>query len=371
MVLHPPPGNLPHCEGEKAMSASHSTEQTMNKELNNVVAGELPPPFFIMGCPRSGTTLVSRILDAHSRIAVYHETNYYPLFRPHLPFYGNLSKSSNLNRLITDVLESIRLQGLTTPPQKDEFRKALVAPTFEGVLTTLLHLHARQQGKAQSGEKTPRHFLYLSEILETFPESPVLFLIRDPRDTVLSNVKMFNSSIKDAAQLWNEAFLSYSRASRPVHLVRYEELVEKPGEVAEAMCTFLGEPYEPTMLSFFERIPETWRANPRVMHHPRLFQPVDRSSMGSFLRMSTQDIERIEVTCAHGMEALGYPFTIRPRVLGRKTREKLSRVNFWINRLRYYGRDWQRWRRGWFRWKMVLRVRARYLLMLGPLRNKW
>ena len=42
----------------------------------------------IMGCPRSGTTLVSQILDAHSRLAIYQETNYYTLFRPDRHLYG-------------------------------------------------------------------------------------------------------------------------------------------------------------------------------------------------------------------------------------------------------------------------------------------
>ncbi len=343
-------------------------KHAINKDSGNAIVGEVPPPFFIMGCPRSGTTLLSRILDTHSRIAVYHETYYYPIFRPHLPFYGNLNQSSNLNRLVTDVLEYIRVQGLTAPPETKEFWKALVAPTFEGVLTTLLQLHAREQGKVRVGEKSPNHFLYLSEILETFPESPVIFVIRDPRDTVLSNTKSLNSGIEGAAQLWNEAFLSYSRASRPVHLIRYEELVQHPAETVKALCAFIGERYEPAMFRFFKQIPESWLALP-LIRRSKLLGPIVSASVGKFRQLPARDIERIEAICAAGMEALGYPFTIHSRALNRKPPEKLSRVNFWINRLRYYGWNRARWRRGWFRWKMVLRVRARYLATLGPLRK--
>ena len=113
-------------------------------------------PFFIVGCRRSGTSLVSQLLDNHSRLAVYHETQYYPLFRSNLPFYGDLRRSANLSRLIGDLRESLRLQGVD-PPDPDELLSKLVTPTFEGVLATLLNVYAHRQGKVLGGDKTPDH----------------------------------------------------------------------------------------------------------------------------------------------------------------------------------------------------------------------
>jgi len=110
----------------------------MINNSKNIIVSELPSPIFVMGCPRSGTTLVSQILDSHSRLAMYHETNYYTIFRPELHRYGDLRKSSNLMLLITNLLEAIRMDGVN-PPEIEEFQKALVAPSFEGVLATLLH----------------------------------------------------------------------------------------------------------------------------------------------------------------------------------------------------------------------------------------
>lgn len=48
----------------------------------------LHPPFFLVGTNRSGGTLLTRILETHSRIAVYAESHYYTLFRPDLHYYG-------------------------------------------------------------------------------------------------------------------------------------------------------------------------------------------------------------------------------------------------------------------------------------------
>jgi hypothetical protein len=336
----------------------------MSNDSRSISSGNLRPPFFIMGPPRSGTTLVEQLLSNHSRIAVYHESAYYPIFRPVLHRYGDLRQSSNLIRLIADFRLAIRAQRVN-PPEIEEFRRALVAPTFEGVLATFLHLYAQGQGKVRGGDKTPEHYAYLAEILETFPESPIIFLIRDPRDTVLSMRKALGTSIANATRIWNEAFLSYSRASRPVHLVRYEELAHKPLEVIQATCAFLGERYEPRMLRFFERVPEHVRDWP---FHSRLLGPVASASVGGFRQMSTLEIERIEAACRAGMEAMGYPFAAHREVVEGMAPARSHLLKLLSDRLRYY--RWKPWRRPLVRWRVAIRVRARYWLTLGPWRDQ-
>ena len=91
-----------------------------------------PPPFFIVGCPRFGTTLAAQMLDSHSRIAVYLETNYYPFFRAKLRLYGDLARTRNRQRLIGHVCRAISSQGVE-PPMATEIEANLVAPTFEGI----------------------------------------------------------------------------------------------------------------------------------------------------------------------------------------------------------------------------------------------
>ena len=79
--------------------------------------------------------------------------------------------------------------------------------------------------------------------------------------------------------------------------------------------------------------------------------------------MPSDDIEWIESACATGMEALGYPFTSsKPKLAGMTAPTKFE---FLMDRLCWYRWNWRRWRRGWMRWKIVLRVRLRYLLSVG------
>jgi hypothetical protein len=243
-------------------------------------------------------------------------------------------------------------------PSTSEFLDALIAPTFEGVFATMLQLYARRQGKVRGGEKTPGHHAYLGEMLSTFPKSPVIFVMRDPRDSVLSMRKAFGTSLKGAAWAWNETFRSYQRNSGSVHLVRYEELVRMPAERSAAVCAHIGEQYEPGILRFFEQMRKVSSAIP--VQHRGILEPVDTKSVGRFRQMSRDDIEWIESVCGAGMEELGYEAAFGKSRARRIHRP--GRVSFLLDRLRFYGLDRTRWSRAWTRWKIVLLIRARYLL---------
>ena len=289
---------------------------------------------------------------------MYGESQYYPLFRSDLHRYGDLGKPNNLRRFVSDVREVMRTNQNIKVPTMKEFLDALVAPTFEGVFATMLELHARQKGKLHSGDKTPGHHAYLREILEKFPQSPVIFSLRDPRDTIISMREALGTSLKGAIAQWNAAFESYQRFSGSVHFVRYEEFVADPTKHCSALCDFVGESYEPEMLRFHERMRQA--SQPVSHQHRRLLGPVDPKLVGRFSKMPRRDIEIIESGCAEGMEALGYEFVLgKPRAM---RIERQGSVNYFLDRLRYYGVKRFRWRRALTRWKIVLRLRATHLL---------
>ena len=81
----------------------------------DAIIGNDSLPIFVMGCQRSGTTLLARILDSHSRVAVYLGTHYYPLFGPDRHRYGDIGKSSNLMRLIGDFRQAMQARRVPPP----------------------------------------------------------------------------------------------------------------------------------------------------------------------------------------------------------------------------------------------------------------
>ena len=326
-------------------------------------------PFFIMGCKRTGTTLVSHVLNSHSRLSVYHESYFYPIFRPQLRWYGDLRRQANLDRLIGDMRETVRHQG-QDPPPAGEMQRRLVSPTFEGVVSTFLLLSAETLGKQRGGDKTPEQHAFLPEIVERLPESPVLFLMRDPRDTVVSILSVFGVSIQDAAHSWNTAFQSYRRSRDRVHLVRYGDLTARPEEIVRSMVIALGEVYEPEVLDFFKQTPERLTAR---FGGAKLGGPIVASSVGNFRQLPDAAIREIEDACGAGMEEMGYEFAFarRNRVAVSGKQPAPGRAAQVINRLRYYGFNRVRWQRGLARWRIVISLRLRYVALLGPLRRDW
>lgn len=321
-----------------------------------------------MGCQGSGNNLVGLILSRHSRIAVYLGTHYYVLFSADRHRYGNLEKLSNLTRLVRDVVQMNDGRDESTPTCGDVLA-ALVEPTFEGVLAAFLRSYAKTQGALRVGERTSQHYLYLREIQAGFPESPIIFTTRDPRDTAYTLRAGLGTGLSGSIRAWNTAFRRYREASRPVHLVRYEDLVREPERTIGGICAFLGERYEPDMLRFFERTPPRFHALP---HHRKLFQPLDATAVGAFRQLSAEEIETIEASCAEGMEEWGYhSVAARPRRPPATEERRRPLRSILIDRLRYYRLDRARWTKGVLRWKIILRVRTRYVLLLGFVRRGW
>src|SRR5262245_24932490 len=336
-------------------------------------------PFFVVGPSRSGTPLLGRILGTHSRsgttslcrtsgthsrLSVYLETQYYPILGRDRHRYGDLGKPANLGRLVRDVVAIAREQQRMSALTAEEILAALPIPSFEGVLAAWLQVYAAREGKPRGGDKTPDHFHFLPEILTAFPESPVVFTMRDPRDVAVSSREAFGSSVAASAWGWRRAADVLRQVSPRVHLVRYEDLVERPADVVSQTCAFLGERWEPEMLHFFEA---PTNGLPTTPHHRRLRQPVDPSSVGRFRALAATEIAEIEAICADGMDELGYA---RNAATLRHLPPPPGRLATAANRVRFYLRQPRRFRRGLARWRIVLRVRARWLLSLGWVRAR-
>ena len=107
--------------------------------------------------------------------------------------------------------------------------------------------------KARWAEKTPGHLKRFPMIRQYFPLSPVICIIRDPRDVALSllAVPWGTTRFIDGLILWRSFFnfqMQHIHGDKRTLTVRYEDLVQKPTVTAEVICQFLGEDYDPTML---------------------------------------------------------------------------------------------------------------------------
>ena len=199
--------------------------------------------FFLVGCPRSGTTLLSVLLDRHTRLCVPPETAFFD------EIGRRLWRRSNALAL-TLLKEWRRLPELQMEPEEVLRRISARRPRRAELLAAILDLYAERQGKARCGEKTPRHLLHVPTILKSFPKAQIVCVLRDGRDVALSLNAMpwHKGGLRTAARLWRKnARLMDAFAHRYAdrfRVVRYEDLVANTEHVLRGVMAFLGETLE-------------------------------------------------------------------------------------------------------------------------------
>src|SRR5215470_8844570 len=162
-------------------------------------------PIFVLGCPRSGTTLLQLMLHAHPRIAIPPETRFL------LPAYERRGSFGDL----ADPAARERLADFVTGPggrfaelglDADEVRRRIVAApgTLGSALGAVLAAYAARHGKARWGDKRPAYALHAGVLLRLFPDAQFLHLVRDGRDCVASLQRMpwWHAGVHEAAATW-------------------------------------------------------------------------------------------------------------------------------------------------------------------------
>ena len=217
-------------------------------------------PIFIVGAPRSGTTLLRSVLDAHPNICCPPwETGVF----------------DRLSQFVSGDFEKPRgPEANFCPLSREEILKWIHTATND-----LIRLMVSQSGKPRWGEKTPSHVFHLDLIDEVFPEAQFIHIVRNGKDVVksLQNVGWATGGIRWSVRRWVDS-VNAGRASgeklgkgRYVE-VRYEELTSKPEMVLPKLCEFLGESFFPQMLEFNRPENNSWGLNAETIRT----QPVNK-----------------------------------------------------------------------------------------------
>lgn len=271
-------------------------------------------PIFVVGTPRSGTTLLAAMLGAHPAIDCGPETRFFSwLERADRPA---LLDPRTWPGPAADFVLSLRLQespvhelfGLT-PAQ---VREALAArrPSVGAMLESLTATRAALHGKPRWAEKTPRHISALPLIRREWPDAAIIRVVRDPRDVALSLAKVPFAGTSLAGHLGlaarNEREAAPFLARDPRALtIRYEDLVHDPGPVLERVCAFLGVAYLPAMVQRTEGVEgiaaphETWKR--------KAAEPLDPSRIHAWRRDMDPATQRFAALhCRALLRAHGY-----------------------------------------------------------------
>jgi hypothetical protein len=240
---------------------------------------------FLIGCSRSGTTLLRAMLDAHPQLAVPPESHF------------ALAPDGRALRRALRREPWFRHWGIEAP----DLGGLEVADAVRAVFAA----YAAAHGKPRYADKTPHYVSHLPLLGKRFPEARFVHVVRDGRDVALSllEVPWGPDDVEGAARHWRRRVLEGRDAGLGpdrYREVRYEALVADPERELRALAAWLELPYDAAMLD--HRVPIV----PYPEHHRRLALAPTRGLRDWRREMSAADAAWFEAVAGDALAELGY-----------------------------------------------------------------
>lgn len=239
------------------------------------------PMIFVVGNSRSGTTMTGRILNLSKDVFTFHEIHFFEQLWSARD-KGKVISLGKAELLLAKLISIERIGYLQS--HKDEMylkeaKRALTnfansSLTPEKVFQFFLNYETTLNHKIIPCDQTPRNILYVSEILDMYPQARIINLVRDPRDILLSQKNKWRRKFLGASQIpWKESFRSWINyhpitisklwklnvsnsvrySNHPRFLgVRFEDLLNDQENQVKKICNFVGIEFNEAML----RVPQ-------------------------------------------------------------------------------------------------------------------
>lgn len=286
------------------------------------------PFFFILGRPRSGTTLLKTLFDAHPNVKIPPEL---PIF---LPLYQKFKhvKTWDKGQILSfvdhvfqpNVFDSERFENLKI--DRKLFTEDLLKLEYNCTIQDLLiklNEHSFSVFPKQEirlvGDKNPVYSVYMKRLIRIFPKAWFICIIRDYRDNYVSlknlqGIKLEAPVLTLQIARWvyvTKLFLAcQNRFPDRFFIIRYEDLVTKPQESFRELCAFLSIPYVPEVFDYYKKKDELMRTfpNPSIEKiHKSLMDPVNTGRMDLWKTQLTDlEVKIADQIAGKTAEVMGY-----------------------------------------------------------------
>ena len=258
------------------------------------------PFFFIIGRPRTGTTLLRSLFDAHPNVQIPWECQFVLNLYPK---YGKLEhwNTGTLEQFYADLLQQWQFSAWNIDHDKLKSDLLLCEGeiTYREICQVVYLNHISFYPKEEIkliGDKNHGYTIYTNRLKRLFPEAKFVYILRDYRDNyesvskvdfelhivslVVYKWKYFYKKALQASEKYPEAF----------YFIRYEDLVKDPVNEFQKLCEFLAIPYVPEVFDFYkmkDKAEEKYPADILQKHHKSLFNPINTSRIGLWRKSMT------------------------------------------------------------------------------------
>jgi len=234
-------------------------------------------PIFIVGTPRSGTTLIARILGKHPDIFMPGETHFFFDIHAKRKQFGELEHDNVARQLVTERLLNIYRRYNEPNDQRrvdrmveeSVFAEQLTdgCRSYEEMFSKFMQLQMLSEGKRRWGNNAPKDIFYIDEILTFYPDAKIIVCARDIRDFLDSYKNKWKATVREQEQrikklyhpivtslLWKASMrtvlsIQTKVAKENLMLIPYEKLVTETESTVKKLCEVINEEYQSNMLN--------------------------------------------------------------------------------------------------------------------------
>lgn len=292
------------------------------------------PIFFIMGRPRSGTTLLTTLFNAHPNVKIAPE---FPVMLFLYQKFRNVKKwdeekiRSFVNHAFyyskNSQINENRVKNLRIDKEFiiNELLRYKDVGTIQLFLKSINYYAFSLYDKAETqwiGDKNPVYSIFAHRFRKIFPEAKFICIIRDYRDNFISMKKLADREVPVEApsvslqvarwKYFTKRFLNYKRRfPDKYYILRYEDLVTQQENTFQSLCNFLGIVYNPTVFDYYKKKDDTLRTygnNPYWQKfHENLLKPINTGSMNTWQdKLSVKEVKLADQIAGKYAGKLGY-----------------------------------------------------------------
>lgn len=269
-------------------------------------------PIFVVGAPRSGTTMLRLMLNAHSRIAIPFESDFIPKFYRRLGEYGDLSKQENIGRLLDDIAS----QSFVTRGGLVRDKASVLArdpQSYSELVAAIYGTYAEASGKLRWGDKDPDNVVEMDVLWNLFHGCRIVHIVRDGRGVAnsLRKLEWGSKNLMKLARDWSwRVTLAHKMGMmlgpRYYLEVRYEDLVRSPEPTLRGICTFVDEPFDEKMLGYDKNAIAAMPESSLKFHASSIRAPDPAKATAWEREMSVADRVLFDEVAGSTLEAFGY-----------------------------------------------------------------
>ncbi|MBO54723.1 MAG: hypothetical protein CL886_03590 [Dehalococcoidia bacterium] len=271
-------------------------------------------PIFITGVYRSGTTLISQLLNNHPDLRVIHDTLHF--FRFYLGKYNPIN--DRYKDIVQDASDRLHERYNIKVPVHDilYYLKQLPNISFGDIYNELMiYTFCDGNRKIRWGEKSLIQWSNIPVFLQMFPNGQVIHMVRDPRDVLASYREMTNELPHKYLDAIFACLHSMNWAStvgptlrdKSYLILRHEDLVKNPKDTINNVCAFLDIPYLNQMMDFSQykdQAGNEWKPNTSFNDIPNKITATSAERWKQ--QLSPFEIGLVESVIGDLLETFGY-----------------------------------------------------------------